>query len=194
MSHANLMLGQTILNGLFLPGWSGVHFFFVLSGFIIFYGNSNDIANPAKLKSYALKRFKRIFPIYWLYTLGALILNYFFLYFVGHNFITWSGHDLSSVIQSIALWPTNMDGATMFILPVAWTLTYEVIFYIVFAALIFSAKRLSYCIVCTWVLFIYQLLDTCRRQTFMHMHTYTCIPASLPHEMVSGMARLSVSF
>ena len=154
MSHANLMLGQTILNGLFLPGWSGVHFFFVLSGFIIFYGNSNDIANPAKLKSYALKRFKRIFPIYWLYTLGALILNYFFLYFVGHNFITWSGHDLSSVIQSIALWPTNMDGATMFILPVAWTLTYEVIFYIVFAALIFSAKRLSYCIVCTWVLFI----------------------------------------
>jgi len=36
MSHTNLMLNPILFDGIFLPGWSGVHFFFVLSGFIIF--------------------------------------------------------------------------------------------------------------------------------------------------------------
>ena len=176
MSHTNLMLNPSLFNGLFLPGWSGVHFFFVLSGFIIFWSNSNDIANPKKFKSYAFKRFKRIFPIYWLYTLGILILDLMCYQFMGHHIITWNSLNSSSVIQSFALWPTEVDEGYMPIIPVAWTLSYEVIFYALFGVLIISNRKLSYLIIFTWVLLIflaaYDIIKTDNNLVFVVLNTY----------------------
>src|SRR6202023_621717 len=62
-------------------GASGVHIFFVISGFIIYsvtYGRVPP--NPEPAPSFLLKRFVRIFPWYWICLLAtlALLLNRYF--------------------------------------------------------------------------------------------------------------------
>src|SRR5205823_13541637 len=66
-------LHSSFLGGLFTVGWLGVDFFFVLSGFIITYIHYGDIGNRSTLKAYATKRFLRIYPIYWIVALLAII-------------------------------------------------------------------------------------------------------------------------
>lgn len=46
----------------FTFGHSGVDFFFVLSGFIIWFIHSEDIGKPNRFKNFALKRLARIYP------------------------------------------------------------------------------------------------------------------------------------
>jgi peptidoglycan/LPS O-acetylase OafA/YrhL len=66
--HANRMLvlyiGQSTLGAQFVFGESGVDFFFVLSGFIIFYVHGDDLGRPDRLGRYLWRRFSRIYPIY----------------------------------------------------------------------------------------------------------------------------------
>src|SRR5215475_260540 len=47
-------------------GSAAVAFFFVLSGFIIFYVHARDIGRPDRAANYAWRRVVRIFPTYWL--------------------------------------------------------------------------------------------------------------------------------
>src|ERR1700761_2793553 len=58
-------------------GHSGVDFFFVLSGFIILYAHWNDLGKPKQIFKYASKRFRRIYPIYWIVL--ALVAPVYFL-------------------------------------------------------------------------------------------------------------------
>ena len=57
--------GQAPLAGLFSFGYAGVDFFFVLSGFIIFYSTAKNHGNPRAIFSYVKHRLIRIYPIYW---------------------------------------------------------------------------------------------------------------------------------
>lgn len=72
--HLSLLLGDTryLNDAVFLKftqrGNLGVDFFFVLSGFIIVFAHYKDINHPARVSDYLLKRFTRLFPVYWLYT------------------------------------------------------------------------------------------------------------------------------
>ena len=52
-------------------GDSGVDFFFVLSGFIIFYVHKSDLGRPTTLKSYIYKRITRIYPVYLIVFIGV---------------------------------------------------------------------------------------------------------------------------
>ncbi|HBX93889.1 MAG TPA: hypothetical protein DEG79_13690, partial [Hyphomonas sp.] len=59
-------------------GYSGVEFFFALSGFLMLYIHRRDFGAPQKAYSYAIKRVSRIYPAYWLVLIpmvlaGALI-------------------------------------------------------------------------------------------------------------------------
>jgi exopolysaccharide production protein ExoZ len=130
-------------NNIFAFGHSGVHFFFVLSGFIIFFIHGSDIGHRARLWSYTLKRFVRIYPIYWL-VLGVLLLIYFVLPSFSRGF-DWN---TSTIISSIALvhfdaitlhttWTVCSNEGLHTVLPVAWTLYHEILFYLVFAVAIF---------------------------------------------------------
>lgn len=130
------------LGGFFSFGFTGVDFFFVLSGFIIFYVHGGDIGKPARLGPYLLKRFIRIFPIYWVITLvkiGALL--------------TLPGYakdyelQADSIVDSLVLLPQQH----LPIIGAAWTLSHELLFYLLFGLAIAYGRRLALCVLSIWV-------------------------------------------
>ncbi|MCX7085678.1 MAG: acyltransferase [Methylococcales bacterium] len=121
-------LNYLFLNNFFIAGFSGVDIFFVLSGFIILYtSNSNSIDSSIFLK----KRFIRIYPIYWLVTLLLVIA-----FFISPSTENAHKGDLYTILGSITLFPQKD-----YVIGVAWTLTYEVIFYLFFAFTYFRKPR-----------------------------------------------------
>lgn len=109
----------------------GIDLFFVLSGFIIFYIHKKDFANPPQLKKYSLKRFFRIYPLYWLVNL-LVIPSVFIFQGIG------SGYERNPdvIIKSLLLFPQTHSP----ILFVGWTLVHEIRFYIFFGLLIWLKK------------------------------------------------------
>jgi exopolysaccharide production protein ExoZ len=110
----------------------GVRFFFVLSGFIILFAHAHEIGQPSAWRRYAYRRFIRLYPIYWLYTLGFCAL-------------------LALGLGTDARMPSRLDDwltaltlirftAAAPPFTVAWTLFHEVAFYAVFGVLIFNRR------------------------------------------------------
>lgn len=106
----------------------GVDFFFVLSGFIIMMAHHRDIGHPERLGNYAFKRFVRIYPMYWIFTLlvvlGAAAIG-------GVSTVPHRPADVASVTTLIRFSGFSTPVAT------AWTLFHEMLFYGFFALLIF---------------------------------------------------------
>jgi exopolysaccharide production protein ExoZ len=125
-------------------GLHGVDFFFVLSGFIIYTAHKNDIGRPENLKRYTLKRLIRIYPVYWIFLTGFLLLAAAGL---GTADVAASPIDLLSSYSLIRLSPEKPP------LWVAWTLFHEVIFYAMFAVLIYS-RRLGVALLAAWLFLI----------------------------------------
>jgi len=121
----------------FMAGYSGVDFFFVLSGFIICYTHTRDIGQPDRLGRYLKRRLTRIFPTYWavLIPLTALLL-------VAPSLSGAGKQSPWLIFQSFVLWPQAPPGdvPNPVILGVSWSLTYEIAFYGAFAVLIFSRR------------------------------------------------------
>lgn len=129
---------------LFRSGHAGVEFFFVLSGFIIYYVHKNQIGSGyKKLFSYLLKRFIRIFPIFWF-----LMFFLALLYLMFPNTGAVYHHELQAFILSLLLIPQSHPNY----IGVAWTLSHEILFYIIFSFLLI---RKSIGIV---IFFIWQIL------------------------------------
>lgn len=108
----------------------GVDFFFVLSGFIILHAHSRDIGVPERWREYAQKRFIRVFPIYWIYTILFLVA-----------LANLGGTD-AKIPTSLADWITTFSlvrfSNVVPPLSVAWTLFHEIAFYAVFSILILN--------------------------------------------------------
>jgi peptidoglycan/LPS O-acetylase OafA/YrhL len=136
--------GHDPLRGFFDFGSAGVEFFFVLSGFIIFHVHWRDLGQPGRFLAYARKRFLRIYPIYWL-VLIPLALVYLRNPAAGPD----RALDPALLYSSFLLVHFNYDYAFS-ILPVAWTLYHEILFYAVFALLIFS-RRLGLALLALWL-------------------------------------------
>lgn len=129
-------LGQPFLGNLFAFGSAGVDFFFVLSGFIIFFVHQADLGRRDRLKPFILKRLIRIYPLYWLITL-AILPVYFLAPQLGYGY----ERDLAVIIKSLLLVPQQHFP----ILIVGWSLSYEILFYSLFAlAILLPLKRFSY--------------------------------------------------
>ena len=105
----------------FAFGYAGLDLFFVLSGFIIFTVHADDIGSPACLPAYGWKRLTRIYPAYWLVC----------LLYLGVLLATRSAIDWHRLVHAWFLFPDVEP-----ILPVAWTLSHELLFYAVFGLLI----------------------------------------------------------
>ncbi|MBW4578144.1 MAG: glycosyltransferase [Tildeniella nuda ZEHNDER 1965/U140] len=129
-------LGQPFLGNLFAFGGAGVDFFFVLSGFIIFFVHQADVGKRDRLKPFILKRLIRIYPLYWLITLAILPI-YFLEPQLGYGY----ERDLAVIIKSLLLVPQQHFP----ILIVGWSLSHEMLFYGLFAlAIVLPLRRFSY--------------------------------------------------
>lgn len=143
-AHITLALPQYLDRSIFpvfKMGYSGVHFFFVLSGFVIMLAHGRDIGRPDRLGVFAWKRFRRIYPPLWaallLVTPAVLLLPA-----ISHN----TPLDLAGILSSIALTPSNEEP----LLTVAWTLRHEMLFYAVFGLAIWR-PRIGLPVAATWL-------------------------------------------
>jgi peptidoglycan/LPS O-acetylase OafA/YrhL len=105
----------------FSPRWEaagifGVEYFFVLSGFVMLTAHAGDFGRAAAVPGYFWHRACRIFPLYWLILPVPLVM-----FAPAHI----SAGNLLGVFTLIS------PDATRYISP-AWTLRYELVFYIVF--------------------------------------------------------------
>lgn len=147
--------GQSAVADLTRQGHAGVNFFFVLSGFIILNAHEKDIGHPRKVFRYLQNRFTRVYPVYWLYT--AL----FVLSVVAFNGSTTLPHTLSGWASTVSLFRFD-DEVTP--LSVAWTLFYEVGFYLTFAVLIIN-KRAGILAMAAWATVILALHQAAPRNS-----------------------------
>lgn len=111
-------------------GDSGVEFFFVLSGFIIFTAHRADVSKPRKLGAYVYKRLIRVYPTYW------LIFGVIFLMALALREDV--PRDAGILLKSLALLPQDpgvVGGTGAPVIIVAWTLQYELVFYAFFGLL-----------------------------------------------------------
>ena len=132
--------GQTVWAG-FGMGYFGVEFFFVLSGFIMVYVHRRDFNRPGRLSRYLRKRAMRIYPIYWVVLAGLILL-----YQVADGLAPAELREPRVLLSSIFLIPDPQRT----ILPVAWTLKHEIVFYAVFAVFLVNV-RLALAIFALWV-------------------------------------------
>jgi len=119
-------------------GRAGVDLFFVISGFIMVYTTERESPSAAQ---FALRRLIRIVPLYWVVTLGV-----FALAILAPGLLGASRPEPVWLVKSLAFVPFDKgDGTTNPLIPVGWTLNYEMFFYACFAiALLIPRRSVSY--------------------------------------------------
>ncbi|WP_297443923.1 acyltransferase [Acidocella sp.] len=122
------------------PGELGVCYFFVLSGFVMAYTHKEDFGHVGGALRFWWRRACRIYPIYWL----ALLIPLHYLYSVIttpkvlglYLLSSFAGtpptaFTLSRLLDLVLLSPfANTPWGTTELIPPAWTLRYELAFYL----------------------------------------------------------------
>jgi exopolysaccharide production protein ExoZ len=137
-------VGVEFLGGIFQFGYAGVDFFFVLSGFIIYHIHCQDIGQSERTGKFLLKRFLRVYPLYWLVMITRTV--------AGHLAET----SLLMFASALVLFPYP----TPPLLNVSWTLTYEIFFYLLFSLLIWQPAKFVRGGIALWIgtIVVYWLL------------------------------------
>nr|WP_241517538.1 acyltransferase [Serratia marcescens] len=117
----------------FAIGNAGVDLFFLISGFIMAY----TLHNQEDGYIFFIKRIARILPLYWLFSLAALIV-----YLYNPNMVN-SHAEYTTIFNSFTLFPVENHAM---LIDVGWTLRYEFVFYTILSICLFFKKtlRLSY--------------------------------------------------
>lgn len=110
-------------------GHTGVDFFFVLSGFIIFYIHHTDVNKPNKFRPFIVKRLSRVYPLY----IVMLLLHLLLIPFVAS--LSFPG--FPQLLKQLFLFLIGYD---RLLIGVSWTLQFEILFYCAFAILILSHR------------------------------------------------------
>ena len=121
-------------------GYSGVHFFFVLSGFVIYLTHAKDIGVPGRWRNYLKKRFLRIYLPLW-----TVLLCLISIFLTVPVYGSGTETQIKNIVSSMLALPSYDNS----ILSVEWTLRHELLFYIFFALLI-AAPKTGKLIMCTW--------------------------------------------
>lgn len=115
-------------------GMMGVDLFFVISGFIMVYITRDWRAGGGRrLPEFFFARISRIYPLYWI--VSAVLLA---VWLVRPDLIFSSSPNEPQLINSVFLIPAYAYP----LLEVGWTLVYEMMFYVLFAAILILPSRL----------------------------------------------------
>lgn len=135
--YTNIYLGNSFFS--FEYGTLGVDFFFTLSGFIITYIHLKDIKERGSVTNFAGRRFIRVIPFYWLTLLAVIVLD-------PSIFPGWK-----LFIGNILLFRLPMSEMP---LKVAWSLTFEILFYFIFALAIAAGWKAARIMFAAWLTLI----------------------------------------
>lgn len=121
-------------------GRVGVDIFFVISGVVIWL-STNKAHGREDAAPFVLHRYARIFITYWPMLIFAVLVDIIF-----RNYQV----DKYGIIRSITLLPDEFGFTGKLILPVSWTLTYELIFYTTFAVLMLLSRYVALGVMTLW--------------------------------------------
>jgi peptidoglycan/LPS O-acetylase OafA/YrhL len=133
-----------------LPAWmivgeSGVDLFFVISGFIIMYVTLHPLQSWRHQAAFLIRRFGRIYPVYWAVAIPLILASLFF-----HGAHHKPDDSRLDPLSALFLIPRHSEP----FLAVAWTLTYELYFYLV-ASLFFRWNgRLRLYLLMVWFILL----------------------------------------
>ncbi|MFD1797243.1 acyltransferase [Paracoccus aurantiacus] len=140
--HAQAEAGQTVEGFHHIPFdfGIGVDIFFIISGFVMWLSSSHLFGQPGGAKLFLIKRFQRVVPLYWLYTLGMLAA----IWLLPDKLNNPDASPLM-VLSSFIFYPyPNMIGQYTPVLALGWTLNYEMFFYALFAIALLFPRRLGF--------------------------------------------------
>jgi exopolysaccharide production protein ExoZ len=125
----------------FRVGASGVHIFFVISGFVMVYTSWRSRLTPG---SFLKRRLVRIYPIYWLVGATYLLL---------HQLLGTAYHLAPQELAGAAL---LLPHTSSLVIGPGWTLSFEMYFYLCFALALFAGVRWGLAL-----LSVFYLLSVC---------------------------------
>ena len=142
-------------------GFKGVPFFFIISGFVIFY----SLENTSDFVSFWKKRFIRLFPS----MLIASIITFIFLLIFDHNQIFADSNYFRNLITSLTFLPPNLfdwifgtKNHFSYLNYSYWSLWPEIQFYFLSSAIYFFDKfnfKRNYIVACFLLLGIFYLVN-----------------------------------
>ena len=137
LSHLGQIEARTVASPL-LPsstdwGNMGVDLFFVISGFIMVYITRDWVKGGlSRLPEFLFARVTRIYPLYWIVSAALLIV-----WWVRPDLVFSSSGNEPQLLNSLFLVPAYAYP----LLEVGWTLVYEMMFYVLFAALLILPSK-----------------------------------------------------
>jgi len=141
----NIQAGGSTMHWWHEAGTFGVDIFFIISGFIMIYITANMHQQPNGVRIFLKKRFTRIVPLYWFYTLIALSI-----FFLMPEKVNSAGGD-TQILKSFFLLPLKSEED--YLVGVGWTLHYEFLFYILFSFGLLLTRKMGNIMVSIFLLF-----------------------------------------
>lgn len=130
-----------VLKAIAAPGWLGVHFFFVISGYCIMSSAYRLTLKDGNPWTFLKNRFWRLVPTYWIAFFSAIALNILSSPFNKVSLSALVPTSWQSWIGNILLIQPYLD--VPFYVVVYWSLTVEIGFYLIVAGLLFISQKLG---------------------------------------------------
>ena len=137
--HAQAEAGQTVAGFEHIPFdfGIGVDIFFIISGFVMWLSSAHLFGQPGGTATFLKKRFQRVVPLYWLYTLGMLAAIMLL-----PDKLNNPDTSPAMILSSFLFFPyPNMIGEYTPVLALGWTLNYEMFFYALFALALLVPRK-----------------------------------------------------
>ncbi|WP_262331766.1 acyltransferase family protein [Bosea sp. BH3] len=113
-----------------LPWMAGVDIFFVVSGFIMVHASQELFGREGASVAFLKRRLARIVPLYWAMTTLFLLVALFI-----PAVLNSGAPSLAQILASYLFWPVlSTQGLAQPVYSLGWTLNYEMLFYVLFAA------------------------------------------------------------